>query len=86
MIESVENSCFHVRNIIFSLFQISSRDNGKLIGKGGSTIRDLRQKSGCQIELGEGDDRETDVYVYGRTRVTLSKNEFVTIGFDFGEK
>ena len=56
--------------------QISSRDTGKLIGKGGSTIRELKQKSGCQIELGEEGDRETDVHVYGRTQVTLSKIYF----------
>jgi polyribonucleotide nucleotidyltransferase len=51
------------------LCQIGSRDVGKLIGKGGATIRELRQKSGCQIEVGEEDTFDTEIFVFGKTRV-----------------
>ncbi len=46
-------------------FQISSKDVGRLIGRGGATIRELRQKSGARIDIGEEGDFDTDVHLRG---------------------
>ncbi|XP_078487611.1 putative ATP-dependent RNA helicase DDX43 [Ciona intestinalis] len=42
---------------------VDSRDCGKIIGKGGSVIRELEQKSGARIKVCQGDRNETDVPV-----------------------
>ncbi len=38
---------------------------GRLIGRGGATIKELRQRSGARIDIGEEGDRETDVHLHG---------------------
>ena len=48
-----------------STFSIGKTDVGRLIGRGGSTIKDLRQKSGCEIDIGDEDRREVAITVYG---------------------
>ena len=64
---------------------IASRDVGKLIGRAGVTINELRQKSGCKIEVGERTDNlETDVKLSGPSQEILEKaktliDELVTI-------
>nr|XP_026690921.1 probable ATP-dependent RNA helicase DDX43 [Ciona intestinalis] len=42
---------------------VDSRDCGKIIGKGGSVIRELEQKSGARIKVCQRDRSETDVPV-----------------------
>jgi len=41
-----------------------------MIGRGGASIKDLRVKSGCQIEIGEEGSFETDVYIFGKTQAS----------------
>ena len=49
--------------------QIGAKDVGRLIGRGGATIKDLRLKSECQIEVANEGDFAADVYVFGKTQV-----------------
>ena len=44
---------------------MSSRHVGRLIGRGGASIGELRQRSGARIEIGEEGDNETDIHLYG---------------------
>ena len=44
---------------------MSSRHVGRLIGRGGASIGELRQRSGARIEIGEEGDDETDIHLYG---------------------
>lgn len=47
-------------------FMISSSDVGRLIGSGGSRIKELRQASGCRIDTGDTiDNCQTEVHVSG---------------------
>jgi len=49
-------------------FGIGIRDVGKLIGRAGASIKELRQKSGCRIEIGEEVGRkEVEITVSGAT-------------------
>ena len=71
---------------------IASRDVGKLIGRAGVTINELRQKSGCKIEVGERTDNlETDVKLSGSSQEILEKaktmiDELVTILTEFDDR
>uniref|UniRef100_H2YPW7 K Homology domain-containing protein n=1 Tax=Ciona savignyi TaxID=51511 RepID=H2YPW7_CIOSA len=42
---------------------VGARDCGRIIGKGGSTIRDLEEKSGARIKLCQNDRRDLEVPV-----------------------
>ena len=45
-------------------FSIGARDVPKLIGRAGATIKDLRTKSGCSIQIGEeSDNRSAVIYI-----------------------
>jgi len=67
--------------------QISSKDVGKLIGRAGVSIKELRQKSGCKIEVGDQSGNfETEVMLSGPSQEIVEKakimiDEFVTIFF-----
>ena len=40
-----------------------------MIGRGGATIKNLRQKTDCQIEVANEGDFEADIFVFGKTQV-----------------
>jgi len=59
-------------------FTIGSRDVAKLIGKGGASIKELRAKSGCRIEIGDetddrGRNREVEICVKGSSEDVCKK-------------
>ena len=67
--------------------QVSKDHVGRLIGRGGCKINELRDLSGANIEIGEenaDDDRETDVHLYGskeaRDRAADMINDFLGCG------
>merc|ERR1739848_635384 len=47
--------------------QISKSHVGKLIGRGGSNIRELREATGCRIDTGDENANECDVHIKGKT-------------------
>jgi len=47
--------------------QISKFHVGKLIGRGGSNIRELREATGCRIDTGDENANECDVHIKGKT-------------------
>jgi len=48
-------------------FEIARSDVGKLIGRGGATIRQLRETTGCKIETGDETHNATVIHVFGPT-------------------
>ena len=73
-------------------FAIAARDVAKLIGKGGASIKELRSKSQCQIEIGdESDDRgrhkEVEITVGGATDDVCKKAQAMVedhLGYNTG--
>ena len=59
--------------------QIASKDVGKLIGRGGATINELRQKSGCRIDINRDNNRNdisVDVTLTGQSQDAVEKCQY----------
>jgi ATP-dependent RNA helicase DDX43 len=59
------------------IVMIGARDVGKLIGTGGSKIRELKEKLGAEIEIGKEDENEAEVYIYGDEETRKRGKEMV---------
>jgi len=82
------NSTEHPCKLTFS---IGARDVPKLIGRAGATIKDLRTKSGCSIQIGEESDnrrlKECEIEVNGPTDAACKKAEemiYDALGYNKG--
>ncbi len=69
-----------------STVKVAANHVGKLIGRAGVQIKELRQKSGTKIEIGEEEDREAEVHVYGsqEQRDEAKRLIYEVLGYDKG--
>ena len=72
-------------------FTIGARDVSRLIGRGGASIKELRSKSGCKIDVGdESDDRkmkEVEICVGGSSEEVCKKAQTMVeehLGYNTG--
>jgi len=60
-------------------FKIASSDTGRLIGRGGSRINELREASGCKIEIGDEAYGETEIIVNGPSQEKLDSAKSIVL-------